>query len=339
MGVLSVLSSNAQAQFSHSFINFEEWEITCIFPSSPYLCLKHYLWIKFMSNYSSIFMQWVQKVTITTTLALGAVTALAVDAMAATLRVTVDNLSPTNGNFLTPVWVGFHDGSFDIYDRGVSLDQFLGTEALVEDGNNQPLSDRFAATVMGGVQGTLFGPNIPPLASGESTSFIFEVDSSSNQYFSYASMVIPSNDAFIANGNPFAHEIFNDDGEFIGADFIVLGSEVLDGGTEVNDEAEVSTAFLGQASPNTGVDENGVVTLHPGFIPNGRILSTTDFNGLNFTGADFALPGYEVARFRVELVDDDASVSTPEPGLVMGMLMLGGGLFAKRLQQQTKAQV
>ena len=290
-----------------------------------------------MSNYSSISMHWVQKVAIATTLALGAATGLAADAMAATLRVTVDNLSPTNGNFLTPVWVGFHDGSFDIYDRGASLDLFPGTEALAEDGNNQPLSDRFAATVTEGVQETLFGPNIPPLASGESTSFTFEVDSTSNQYFSYASMVIPSNDAFIANGNPFAHEIFNDDGDFIGADFVVLGSDLLDGGTEINDELAFSTAFLGQATPDTGIDENGVVTLHPGFTPGGRILSTTDFNGLNFTGADFTLPGYEVARFRVELVEDDASVSTPEPGLVMGMLMLGGGLFAKRRLQQAKA--
>ena len=161
-----------------------------------------------MSDYSSVSRQRVKQVAIASTLAIGATLAMAANAMAATLRVTVDNLAPVNGSFLTPVWVGFHDGSFDIYDRGVSLNLFSGTEALVEDGNNGPLSDRFATTVTDGVQGTLFGPNIPPLAPGESTRFSFEVDPSSGQYFSYASMVIPSNDAFIANGDPLAHQIF-----------------------------------------------------------------------------------------------------------------------------------
>jgi hypothetical protein len=27
-----------------------------------------------------------------------------------------ENLAPTNGNFLSPVWFAFHDGSFDLYD-------------------------------------------------------------------------------------------------------------------------------------------------------------------------------------------------------------------------------
>ena len=280
-------------------------------------------------------MQLAQKVALTTTLAIGVTTVMAADAMATTLRVTVDNLAPTNGNFLTPVWVGFHNGSFDIYDRGVSLNLFPGTEALVEDGNTEPLSARFAATVTDGVQGTLLGSTIPPIAPGESTSFTFDVAPTKGQYFSYASMIIPSNDAFIANGNPLAHQIFDDAGNFIGADFVVTGAEVLDGGTEVNDEAEFSTAFLGQATPNTGIDENGVVTLHPGFIPGGRILSTTDFNGLNFTGADFTVPGYEVARIRVEAVDDAEAV--PEPGMVIGLLMLGGVLVLGRQFKQAEA--
>lgn len=270
-------------------------------------------------------MQLVRKAAIATSLAISATTALTASAMAATLRVTVDSLAPDNGNLLTPVWVGFHDGSFDIYDRDVSLDEFEGTEALVEDGDNDPLSARFASSVAGGVQGSLFGPS-GPLAPGESTSLTFEVDPLSGQYFSYASMVIPSNDAFIANGNPFAHQIFDDAGNFIGADFIVTGAQILDGGTEVNDELPENTAALAQMNPNTGVDENGVVTLHPGFEPNGNILAA-------FPGATFTDPGYQVARFRVELVDDGASV--PEPGMLMGLFAVGGVLLAKRQFKQS----
>ena len=58
----------------------------------------------------------------------------ATTAEAVNLKITVTNLSPENGTLLTPLWVGFHNGNFDIYDDGQSLDGFLGTESLVEDG-------------------------------------------------------------------------------------------------------------------------------------------------------------------------------------------------------------
>ena len=268
-------------------------------------------------------------------MSLGAVTTMATAASAATLKVTIENLAPTNGGFLTPVWGGVHDGTFDLYDRDVSLDGFPGLESLVEDGDTAQLTDAFAADSPDGVQATLVSDGPPPLEPGELTSFILDVDPASNQYFSYASMVIPSNDAFIANGNPLAHEIFDDAGNFLGADFVVLGSEVLDGGTEVNDELPFSTAFLGQATPDTGTDEGGVVTLHPGLIPGGPILSTTDsspLNGLplNFTGADFTAPGYQVARIRVEQIED-----VPEPSTVLGLMAVGGLVIARRKRQQT----
>lgn len=267
-------------------------------------------------------------------ISLGAMTTMATAASAATLRITIENLAPTNGGLLTPAWVGFHDGTFDLYDRNESLDGFPGLESLVEDGATAQLTDAFAAGNPAGVQATLLSDGPPPLEVGELTSLLLEVDPATNQYFSYASMVIPSNDAFIANGNPLAHEIFDDAGNFLGADFIVLGSEVLDGGTEVNDELPFSTAFLGQAAPNTGTDENGVVTEHLG-LNVGNILGTTDssaLNGLplNFTGADFTDPGYQVARFRVELVED-----VPEPGTIFGLMAVGGLVVASRKRKQT----
>ena len=140
-------------------------------------------------------------------------------------------------------------------------------------------------------------------------------------------MVLPSNDFFIANGNPLTHQIFDDAGSFLGADFIVQGSEVLDAGTEVNDELPENTAFFGQSAPNTGVTENGVVELAGGFIPGGNILSSDDF----FNG-DFTASGYEVARIRVELVNDDAT-AVPEPGSVLARFAVGGFLASRKFQQ------
>lgn len=268
---------------------------------------------------------------IMTLMATGSLLTVASVASAATLKVSVENLAPQNGTLLTPLWVGFHDGGFDIYDRNASLDLFPGSESLVEDGATQQISDRFTAVGAGQAQGTILGSmgaNAGPIDVGEVATLFFEVDPTlaSSRFFSYASMVIPSNDAFIANGNPTAHPIFDEAGNFIGADFIELGSDVLDGGTEVNDESPVTTAFFGQAAPDTSVDENGVVTTHPGFNPvgSGGIL-----DALQFANADFKAEGYQVARIRVELVEDDPQ-AVPEPATAFGLLAVGSTFWLNR---------
>lgn len=113
-----------------------------------------------------------------------------------------------------------------------------------------------------------------PIDPGETGSFTVTLDASNpnSRYFNFASMILPSNDFFIANGNERAHEIFDAKSNFLGADFTVIGSQVLDAGTEVNDEIPANTAFFGQSVPNTGTVENGVVRTATGFIPGGSIL-------------------------------------------------------------------
>ena len=206
--------------------------------------------------------------------------------------VSVQNLSPSQGTALTPVWVGFHDGEFDTYDRGRPASP--GLERLAEDGNNDVISQEFDQSTFGETQGVVAGAG-GPIFPGETTGQVFDVeDTEQGQYFNYAAMILPSNDFFIANGNPLAHPIFDDDGNFLGADFIVSGAQVLDAGTEVNDEIPENTAFFGQSTPDTGVVEGGVIQSAEGFIEGGNILSSEDF-----ANADFTADGYEVARIRV----------------------------------------
>jgi hypothetical protein len=218
--------------------------------------------------------------------------------------VTVENLAPSNGTYLTPVWVGFHDGSFDLYDSGVSAS--VAIERLAEDGDTGALSADFANLAAGGVQGVIASndPSVPQLAPGSRASRLFEVDPLAQDSFSYGSMVIPSNDAFLANGNPLAHPVFDPMGQFIAQDAIVPGSAVLDAGTEVNDELPMNTGFFGQTTPNTGVTENGVVGAHPGFLPPsaGGILADP-----MFASADFKAPGYQALSLSFQLVDRGAS--------------------------------
>lgn len=224
------------------------------------------------------------------------------------VRVTVRNAAPEGGTFQTPVWVGFHDGTFDLYDSGSAASLFfpgsLALERLAEDGNNAPLVTDFDAAASGGAQGNLLGalgPAPGPIAPGETVSAEFRLDPTAmtSRYLSYGSMVIPSNDAFIASGDPMAHEIFDGAGNFVGTGFTVAGADVLDAGTEVNDETPANTAFFGQATPDTGADEGGVVGAHPGFMAAGMggILDDP-----MFANADFTAMGYEALEVSVEEV-------------------------------------
>ena len=74
-----------------------------------------------------------------------------------------------------------------------------------------------------------------------------------------------------------------------------MGREVLDAGTEVNDEAPLHAAGAGPVFLfDAGVAEKGVVHRHEGYQPGGTILSIP-----MWTNADFTVPDYRVARITV----------------------------------------
>jgi hypothetical protein len=75
-------------------------------------------------------------------------------------------------------------------------------------------------------------------------------------------------------------------------------------------------------APNTGISENGVITVHSGFIPGGPILSDPQF-----VNANFLQPGYQIARFQVTAV--------PEPE-TYAMLLAGLGLVSYRATRRRK---
>ena len=249
--------------------------------------------------------------------------------------VTVENAQPGRGVFLTPPWIAFHDGSFDTYDGGMPANVPLGgneVEALAEDGNNAPLTQTFEQRLPNAPQRQGVPGATGPLGPGDRASVTLRVDPTVDRYFSYASMVIPSNDAFIANGNPLAHQIFDGSGAFVAQPFIVSGDETNDAGTEVNDEIPANVAFLGQAAPNTGDTENGlVITPSPGFaapgalafpsgILNYPVFANGDFNdaddrlfGVSFRFVDLGAPlGFSAQLAPENEVQPSAVVSAGE---------------------------
>ncbi|MCG8528946.1 MAG: spondin domain-containing protein [Opitutales bacterium] len=212
-----------------------------------------------------------------------------------TLEIEISNSAPDMGTILTPFWVGLHDGSFDIFNVGEAASG--GVEGIAEDGNTGPLSDLFAASVANGWSSTLTGPQNPggpPLFfQGQSSSSFVSVDANnpSHEYFSYQSMILPSNDAFVSNDNPTAYRIY-EGGIFQPTTIMIEGANVWDAGTEVNDEAPQNVPVLGQMAPNTGATEGGVVGAHPGFIAGGNVLT-------QFPAADFTQAGYQVAKIQI----------------------------------------
>ncbi len=145
------------------------------------------------------------------------------------------------------------------------------------------------ATVLVGAAG--------PIAPGEvvSAAFRFDPTESTNEYFSWMTMILPSNDGFVGNDDPMGHRVFNG-GAFSGADFVVAGTDALDAGTEDNDEDELNMPFFGAATtPGAGTMTASNIAAHAGFLVAGPILS----DGM-FAGADFAnVAGYEFLRVSV----------------------------------------
>ena len=207
-----------------------------------------------------------------------------------TLTISVTNTLEEGGTFLTPVWFGFHDGeNFDLYDRGAAAS--TGLERVAEDGNVGAIASEFSqAAGRNGVDSAVFGlaQGAPgPIDPGETATFTINVNPEDvgRGYFTWITMVIPSNDAFLASpGNPLTDAIFDADGNFNGPLIVQrLGQDVLDAGTEEN--TELDAAFLNQTGPNTGITEDGVITVHPGFNGSAALPDGTPVNILGGTTA------------------------------------------------------
>ena len=71
-------------------------------------------------------------------------------ALAAEIRLTIETLAPDTGLFLTPMWIGLHDGTFDLFNIGSPAS--AGLESLAEDGATAGVMSEFTTGAPGGVQ-------------------------------------------------------------------------------------------------------------------------------------------------------------------------------------------
>lgn len=221
--------------------------------------------------------------------------------------------------FLTPLWFGLHDGTFDLFNPGETASVSL--EALAEGGDVSGLEADFGSSFQGVAANSAGFGGAPVIDPGETAmASITPMNPVNYRYFSYASMIIPSNDVFIGNGNPLAYEVFDAAGNFNGPVTIqIFGNNIWDAGTEVNDT--MGAAFSGVGG--TASDEGGTVALlasggldnflNTGIAPGGTIG--------NLIAADDLLATITISQ---------AAVPEPSAGLMLGLGGILLGLVRRR---------
>jgi hypothetical protein len=204
------------------------------------------------------------------------------------------NLSATDGAALSPIFIALSNGSTSAYTPGGSASTAI--QQLSETGSGADLFNVFGSA--NGVQTAevkastnAFGPGIYlPSATG---SITLNLDPTQNQYLSFFSMVVPSNDRFIGGDI----QLFNNQGQLVTGNTTIDGNAIWDAGAVQSQIA--GAAFLTAGGSNTPIS-NGVITANDNFsVWSGQ--KTAD--GYNFT----SLPGDNTPLLSI------TTTAVPEP--------------------------
>jgi hypothetical protein len=253
-------------------------------------------------------------------------TGLAGAASATMLSITVTNNQSAGGLSVTPLYTGFHDGSFDAFDVGSAASN--GVKTIAETGNAMPVAGERLAADPNSVGQVFAASGPPPIQPGQSVTEVVDINATGSVYLSFLSMVLPSNDTFIGNDDPTAYQLFDMGGSFLGDQIIeVTGAHIYDAGTEVN--GLTGSAFVAGQDIALGADENGVITA-------GQSLA--DFAGQTLaTGAvlgDAAQLDFFTDPRNFSLLTIEISRVAPVPLPASGMLLLGAlGLMRLRARK------
>ena len=232
-----------------------------------------------------------------------------------TLRVTVQNLAPANGVAFAPLHVGFGQGLFDAFNEGSAAN--AATVSIAEGGSGSAWQPAFAAAEPMATRGTIGGL----LLSGATASMNFTVNTALNQFFTFAAMVVPSNDHFIGNDSPTEYHLFDAAGNLLLSQINQDATDIWDAGSETTDP--LAAAFVGTNSLRT--PQNGVVSFN--------FSELSAYNGLT-TGAGYVFNNNLTANTAIYRIGFEV-LAVPEPSsaaLALVGLFMVGGLARKRLR-------
>lgn len=223
------------------------------------------------------------------------------------VTITVENLAPTDGVAFAPLHFGFNSGSYDAFDLGgVATAPII---SVAEGGSAAAWHPAFAAADPTATRGTVGGLLLP----GASASLTVAVDAAINPFFTFASMVVPSNDFFIGNDSPTRYRVFDAAGMLLLPSIGQRASQIWDAGSELFDPA--AAAFVGDNDLRT--PQNSVVAFN--------FAELAAFNGLT-TGAGYTFNSTLAGSSEVYRISFEVA-PIPEPGtyalLASGLLAVG----------------
>lgn len=180
-------------------------------------------------------------------------------------KITLKNLTFQQTFAPSALLIKDSNDLFEAYDIGTSAS--IGLEKLAEGGDSSSLIEEATNSNIYYAQ-SIAGATAP----GGSKEFIFEVDKSKKLTLSLLTMLIKTNDAFVATKNISL--------DFSGKKNIFLN--VYDSGTEVNNELSTDIpALSGEGFNALRTDSSDIVTIHSGIIGSDDGLSSS-----NLTSAD-----------------------------------------------------
>ncbi len=203
------------------------------------------------------------------------------------VRVSFSNVAPANGIAFAPLHVGFGQGLFDSFNLGATATAPI--VSVAEGGSGSAWQPAFMAAEPLATRGTV-GAGGPVLA-GVTRTLDLVVDTAVNRFFTFGSMVIPSNDHFIGNDNPQEYQVFNAAGNLLISQISQAADEIWDAGSEATDPA--AAAFVGNNSlrtPQNGVvsfnfsqlSANNGLTTGAGYVFNNNLTANTEIFRIGF---------------------------------------------------------
>lgn len=228
------------------------------------------------------------------------------------VTVMVHNLAPSNGIAFAPLHAGFNSGAFDAFNIGGTATGPI--ISVAEGGAGGMWQAAFAAADPGAVRGTVGGLLLP----GATSSLTLRVDTALNPFFTFAAMVVPSNDFFIGNDSPTAYRLFDAAGNLVVPSITLGAGEIWDAGSEVFDPA--AAAFVGNNDLRR--EQNSVAAFN--------FAELAGFNGLT-TGAGYTFHSALTADSDVYRISFSVT-AVPEPGsyALMAAGLMAVGFVARR---------
>ncbi len=227
------------------------------------------------------------------------------------VKITTTSLAPVHSVAYAPLRLGFHNGTFDCFNAGQTP-----SAAIISIAEGGTGTDWFPAFQAAQASASVGSVDTPPLLSGGSVSRVFTVDTAINQYFTFAVMVVPSNDYFLGNDSPTQYQLFDAAGNLLISSITQKGSDIWDAGSEV--DGAFGAEFLVGSWNSDRIPDSGVVA-HD-------FADLSIFNGLTtavqYTFSSQLTADTDVYRISFALIrpgdtDQDGDVDLSDLGVVL----------------------